>query len=417
MKDPFNSSFNTSPALISPTSVFMVSNSTNTNDGSTLRSRREASVGDHRQHHHDSTTTKNRNANGVLGPVVWSLFLIQHQLVLSCSMILAIFAAHALIISKVARDGHSVDWIVTLTAIIPPPIWQSLPQSWTKASQGVGPAILSARKWTHGYNPNETWSSLAMALQYQRIIVNETTGATQVLYGKGWNDFYMVFVWVLIWTAFREVAMTYFFFPLGRHFGVGEQGKKNKKAAKNKAGRSIQPEKDVHAPPEGKLVRFAEQGWLVLYGSCMWSFGMYQLYHSPYWSDTTYYWRDYPKTHLDATTKWYYLIQFAFWIQQLLLAILGIEKPRKDFLEYLIHHVITCLLIGFSYSFNLTSVGHAVLCAMDLSDTVLGACKMLKYMHKDRLADVGFVFFVVTWVLSRHYYYGLIVWSVFVEAP
>lgn len=115
--------------------------------------------------------------------------------------------------------------------------------------------------------------------------------------------------------------------------------------------------------------------------------------------------------------KWYYLIQFAFWLQQLGLAILGIEKRRKDFLEFMIHHIITCLLIGFSYSFNLTSVGHAVLCAMDFSDIVLAVCKMLKYMHKDQAADVGFVFFVITWVMSRHYYYGVIIWSVFVEAP
>jgi len=115
--------------------------------------------------------------------------------------------------------------------------------------------------------------------------------------------------------------------------------------------------------------------------------------------------------------KWYYLIQFAFWLQQLLLVILGIEKRRKDFLEYMIHHIVTCLLIGFSYSFNVTSVGHAVLCSMDFSDIVLAVCKMLKYMHKDAIADVGFVFFVITWVLSRHYYYGIIVWSTFVEAP
>ena len=54
---------------------------------------------------------------------------------------------------------------------------------------------------------------------------------------------------------------------------------------------------------------------------------------------------------------------------------------------------------------------------MDFSDIVLAACKMLKYMHKDQLADVGFVFFVFTWVFSRHYYYGRIIWSVFVEAP
>ncbi|KAF8940919.1 sphingosine N-acyltransferase lag1 [Dissophora ornata] len=361
----------------------------------------------------------------------WASFLIQHQLVLSFSMIAAVFAAHTLILSKEARDGHSVDWVASLSAIIPPPIWRRLPLSVTNAPLGV-PAVV--KKWTlkpGAYDPNEAWSSLAMALQYQQVVVDEATGLTQVLYGKGWKDLYMVAVWVMIWTAFREAAMTYVFIPMGRYFRVGEQKKKVKKIETSSAtatadmrtktvqestAMTIQQKKEEHAR-EGKLLRFAEQGWLVLYDGFMWSFGIYLLYHSQYWSDTTYYWRDYPKTQLDATAKWYYLIQFAFWIQQLLLAILGIEKRRKDFLEFMIHHIITCLLIGFSYSFNLTSVGHAVLCAMDFSDIVLAACKMLKYMHKDQIADVGFVFFVITWVLSRHYYYGVICWSTFVEAP
>ncbi|CAO3566786.1 unnamed protein product [Mortierella alpina] len=319
----------------------------------------------------------------------WASFLIQHQLVLSSSVVLAVVAAHVLIVSKAGRDGHSVDWIGSLSALIPPPLWKSMPRSWTRAAL-PGPAVL--RKWSpkqgESIDPNQAWSSLALALQYKTVSVDPVTGAEQVLYGKGWDDLYMVLVWVMIWTALREAAMTFVFIPLGQHFGVGENLKKSKKAPSSVLKTSangetettmssemkIKRKKEEHAR-KGKLLRFAEQGWLVLYDGCMWTFGMCLLYNSQYWSDTTYYWRDYPKTQLDATMKWYYLVQFAFWLQQLLLAILGIEKRRKDFLEFMIHHIITCLLIGFSYSFNLTSVGHAVLCAMDLSDIVLAVCK------------------------------------------
>ncbi|KAF9986312.1 sphingosine N-acyltransferase lag1 [Mortierella antarctica] len=408
----------------------------------------------HRRHHHHDPTKgrspsppeghqrlsaveQHYDTSGSLVPVQqnleqsWSSFLIQHQLVLASSVVLAIVAAHVLIVSKAGRDGHSVDWVGSLSALIPPPLWQSMPRSWTRATL-PGPALVM--KWnpkqSESFDPNRAWSSLALALQYKTISVDPATGMEQVLYGKGWNDLYMVLLWVMIWTAIREAAMTFVLIPLGQHFGVGENLKKTKKAPSSatkasgigETGTAMSSEmkkkrkQEEHAR-EGKLLRFAEQGWLVLYDGCMWTFGMCLLYNSQYWSDSTYYWRDYPKTQLDATMKWYYLVQFAFWLQQLLLAILGIEKRRKDFLEFMIHHIITCLLIGFSYSSNLTSVGHAVLCVMDFSDIVLAACKMLKYMHKDRLADVGFVFFVVTWVLSRHYYYGLIIWSCFVEAP
>ncbi|GJJ78438.1 very-long-chain ceramide synthase [Entomortierella parvispora] len=385
------------------------------------------------------------NVDGFLIPTerpvpdqTWASFLIQHQLVLSCSVILAVVASHMLIVSKEARDGHSVDWIGSMNALIPPPLWERLPLSWTNVTLG-GHAMV--KKWTPksgAYDPNKAWSSRALALQYQQIVKDPKTGETEVLYGKGWDDLYMVLVWVMIWTAVREAAMTYLLIPLGQAFGVG--GKPPKKAAASSPASVSSPtlsstgvgkkapseksqrearmklKKEQHAR-EGKLLRFAEQGWLVIYDGCMWTFGMCLLYHSQYWSDTSFYWHDYPKTLLSGTMKWYYLIQFAFWLQQLLLAILGIEKRRKDFLEFMIHHIVTCLLIGFSYSFNLTSVGHAVLCAMDFSDIVLAVCKMLKYMHKDKTADVGFVFFVVTWIMSRHYYYGIIIWSCFVEAP
>lgn len=389
------------------------------------------------------------NKDGILIPVqkqseqTWSSFLIQHQLVLSCSVILAVFASHVLVVSKELRDGHSVDIVASLSAMIPPPVWKNLPSTWTRAGVSGGAAMV--KKWKPklgAYNPNDAWSSQAMALQYQTAVFDELTGASKVVYGKGWNDLYMIMVWVMIWTAIREAVMTFLLIPLGRRLGVGEPASKktlqpsgSMEAAtlggqrqleqKAKGGAGLTPDakkalkmklkKEEHAR-EGKLLRFAEQGWLVIYDGCMWTFGMTLLFNSPYWSDSTYFWRDHPKTHLDATMKWYYLVQFAFWLQQFLLAILGIEKRRKDFLEFMIHHIITCLLIGFSYAFNVTSIGHAVLCSMDFSDIVLAVCKMLKYCKKDQQADVGFVVFVVTWIYTRHIWYGQIIWSTFKEA-
>lgn len=44
--------------------------------------------------------------------------------------------------------------------------------------------------------------------------------------------------------------------------------------------------------------------------------------------------------------KWYYLLQFAYWLHQFLVLVLGLEKPRKDFKELVAHHVVTLWLIG-----------------------------------------------------------------------
>jgi len=48
--------------------------------------------------------------------------------------------------------------------------------------------------------------------------------------------------------------------------------------------------------------------------------------------------------------KSYYLIQFSYWLQQLLVLALRLEKPRKDFLELVGHHFVTLWLIGYSIS-------------------------------------------------------------------
>jgi acyl-CoA-dependent ceramide synthase len=44
--------------------------------------------------------------------------------------------------------------------------------------------------------------------------------------------------------------------------------------------------------------------------------------------------------------KRYYLMQLAYWIQQLLVLALRLEKPRKDYTELVIHHLVTIWLVG-----------------------------------------------------------------------
>lgn len=57
--------------------------------------------------------------------------------------------------------------------------------------------------------------------------------------------------------------------------------------------------------------------------------------------------------------KRYYLMQLAYWVQQLFVLVLGLEKPRKDYAELVVHHLVTIWLVGWSYSVNLTYIGNA----------------------------------------------------------
>ena len=50
--------------------------------------------------------------------------------------------------------------------------------------------------------------------------------------------------------------------------------------------------------------------------------------------------------------KAYYLMQGAYWCQQLMVLVLGLEKPRKDYYELVAHHFVTLWLVGYVLSLS-----------------------------------------------------------------
>lgn len=56
---------------------------------------------------------------------------------------------------------------------------------------------------------------------------------------------------------------------------------------------------------------------------------------------------DYPYWDIKPEVKRYYLMQFAYWWQQLIVLVLGLEKPRKDYAELVAHHFVTLWLVGY----------------------------------------------------------------------
>jgi very-long-chain ceramide synthase len=81
------------------------------------------------------------------------------------------------------------------------------------------------------------------------------------------------------------------------------------------------------------------------------------------------------------------------------------------------HHVITIFLVLASYSQNLTRVGCLVLVLMDFTDIILPLAKMLRYLELPRACDAAFVSFLVSWFLTRHVGFLLILWSTWHRYP
>ncbi|KAF7725724.1 sphingosine N-acyltransferase lag1 [Apophysomyces ossiformis] len=116
-------------------------------------------------------------------------------------------------------------------------------------------------------------------------------------YGKGIHDVYYVAYWVVGFTFLRAVIMKYIYHPLAKSIGV---------------------------IPFAKRQRLAEQGFTFTYYIIFWVLGMYIMYHGPHWFNTSQYWIDYPHVLITKMMKTYYLMQMAFWFQQLY--VIHVEK-------------------------------------------------------------------------------------------
>lgn len=207
-------------------------------------------------------------------------------------------------------------------------------------------------------------------------------------FALGWDDIFFVFYWIIVFTGLRCMIMDYALSPLAMACGI------QKKKAK---------------------VRFAEQAWILLYAGMFWTTGMYVMYNSNYWFNLRALWRDWPTRELDGLVKWYYLVQFAFWLQQIV--VVHIEERRKDHWQMFSHHIVTCLLIFCSYGYHQTKVGNVILCLMDLVDILLPAAKLLKYLHFQLTCDIMFGVFMITWFITRHVLFLWVCWSIYAHIP
>jgi very-long-chain ceramide synthase len=157
------------------------------------------------------------------------------------------------------------------------------------------------------------------------------------------------------------------------------------------------------------------------------------MYNSHYWLNLKELWTNFPYRLLKPRVKWYYLVQFAFWLQQLF--VLNIEEHRKDHWQMFTHHIFTSALLITSYGFYQVQVGNAFLCIMDVVDILLPVrftlwvrsitpkltpiqfAKMLNYLNFRTACDVAFGVFLVVWFVTRHIIYNIVCQSILIDMP
>lgn len=115
------------------------------------------------------------------------------------------------------------------------------------------------------------------------------------------------------------------------------------------AGQQLLPPSNDHRRRSKTLARFESAGWEALWYTCSCSYGLW-VYLQEDWScwPTTNFWVGWPMQSFNPQFRFYYLVGLAFYTQALL-SLLLLDKPRSDFWEYMIHHVVTIFLIGVSF--------------------------------------------------------------------
>lgn len=175
-----------------------------------------------------------------------------------------------------------------------------------------------------------------------------------VQYGKGVYDITFVIFYSIVLSFTREFIMQEVLKPLSRYCGIRSKRKQS---------------------------RFMEQAYTAIYFGVMGPVGLYVMRQSPVWYfNTKGMYENFPHRTHEAAFKFYYLFEAAYWAQQAIVMLLGLEDPRKDFKELVAHHIVTLSLIALSYRFHFTYIGVAIYTTHDLSDFFLAVSSFLGFL-------------------------------------
>lgn len=149
-----------------------------------------------------------------------------------------------------------------------------------------------------------------------------------------------------------------------------------------------------------RIAKCSESMWKLAYYSTVEICLVTINYQEPWFTNTKELFRGWPNQELKLPLKLLYMCQCGFYVYSIA-ALLTWETRRKDFAVMMSHHVITVILIGFSYITRSFQIGAIILALHDASDVFLEAAKLFKYSEKELEASICFGFFAISWVLLR----------------
>ncbi|KAH8498467.1 hypothetical protein Peur_073646 [Populus x canadensis] len=151
---------------------------------------------------------------------------------------------------------------------------------------------------------------------------------------------------------------------------------------------------------EATIVKCLESMWKLTYYATVEICALKITCNEPWFRDTKEYFRGWPHQELRFPVTVFYMCECGFYIYSIA-ALLMWETRRKDFAVMMSHHVITVILIGYSYITRFFRIGMIILALHDASDVFLEAAKVFKYSGKELRASVFFGLFAISWLVLR----------------
>jgi len=159
------------------------------------------------------------------------------------------------------------------------------------------------------------------------------------------------------------------------------------------------PVKD--GPPKrkmGDVKKFETSAWKFFVYAGMFCYGYYAIKDEEWFLTPDNFTKNWP----DAPPKLvhiYYVVTLAQYIHASV--IIFWQPKQSDFIEMLIHHFVTIVLIVFSYVGSYWQIGATLIIFTDISDPVMELAKIFLYGGYLRIADVCFAAFSALFIFTR----------------
>jgi acyl-CoA-dependent ceramide synthase len=80
------------------------------------------------------------------------------------------------------------------------------------------------------------------------------------------------------------------------------------------------------------------------------------------------------------------------------------HRDRRDFSEFLLHHIVTIVMVGYAYCTNIIPIGGPIMFVMDASDVLVALFKLTVDVYEN-IAFPVFLLMVSGWVYFRLWFF------------